>query len=716
MVAHDDDDTKYEGETTLSNDAVMGRDLSTLTTRCLDNDTSLNDDNFTIVNEENDDRMNQRNDAGYTWSRAPPGTFIITNDVHPNIKSSYVGYGVDDVILYPAGGAYNKLRKKQQYLESLLKSHWYEYSQTSTNLKKEFVITNLLAPIYHSGRQFKIYNPNYRQTGEAEYTIPNVDIAFERMAQKLRDMKKSQTAEMYLNMANAGATGKGVKRKQLIMNQENVTGAGTTSTGSTTPLKKKRISKNDAVSLPENQVDIPVTGTTKAKKKGTPRPKKKTVATNCKKKAAVPRKRSTSAAAKPRAIRQRFPAASKMPAKTSRTIQETSIFQDNDQTKLKKSSGSIDSNQEEQTEMVLLGQGSTIDAIPIRQVKPTQLISSTSSLISNGSQERHHSSSACARRPEHRNNNTMNGKKNHELSLCYNNDTTNHPTNMLDGTTATFGVDEMKKYIVRVPLPIAIRRRIGTTVTNHQHHSSIANDATKDEEQIDFSDDDDDDDDDDYDGDGDYGPVGTIMNNAIISLSSTLDPRNQPKTSHTNRRPNASTTTTGTTNPSSSTSNSRSDDLSLHELKEIIWSQWEQIDCWRRLCRRYRETYLIQRDVIRQQDKLLSSSSSSKRTNIGGNHQLLSIPRLTFNKSNFSRGYSWSTANDDHIWVPIPTPPQLPIPSHGSTTTTATSHSIPLADQPTNDVNAALVMSQIDVDVVNEEETLEETKIAICEV
>ena len=27
----------------------------------------------------------------------------------------------DDVILYPAGGAFNKLRKKQQFLESLLK-------------------------------------------------------------------------------------------------------------------------------------------------------------------------------------------------------------------------------------------------------------------------------------------------------------------------------------------------------------------------------------------------------------------------------------------------------------------------------------------------------------------------------------------------------------------------------------------------------------------
>jgi hypothetical protein len=63
-------------------------------------------------------------------------------------------------------------------------------------------------------------------------------------------------------------------------------------------------------------------------------------------------------------------------------------------------------------------------------------------------------------------------------------------------------------------------------------------------------------------------------------------------------------------NRSARSTRKRGDDqeqMSFHELKEVIWSQWEQIDCWRRLCTRYRETNDVQRQVLLHQNTLLSS-------------------------------------------------------------------------------------------------------------
>jgi hypothetical protein len=667
MVVNDaGEDAKYEVETSRSNDALMGRSLSTPSTRHFDNIDSANDTDSVVVNKENDDFKNYRNDAERSLSVTTSRSTFPTIDIKSNVDSSIVGYGVDDVILYPAGGAFNKLRKKQHYLESILKSHWYGYSQTSTNLKKEYVITNILTPMYNSGRQFKIYNPNHRQTGEAEYTIPNVDVAFERMAQKLRDMKKAQTAEVYHCVSNAKSE-KGTKRKQQSPAKGNATAAGT---ATTPPPRKKRKSKKDATSMVvDEQVDALVSAT-KVKKKGTPRPKKKTVASKCKKKAAVlpkPRKRSTTLVVGTRARLQRTPVASKSPAQQNTTELETSIDQDNDHV--------------EKNEVVLLRDNyekETVVTISISQMKPTQLISSTSSLISNGSQERNHSNSAFTKRSADSTNSKKN-KKNNEL-LFYNNN--NNNTNMMDGTVAPMGVDDMKKYIIRVPLPKAMQHRPGAA-TDQNHKSSTDQPY------------DDDDDDDEY----GINTAGTGLNDPTISWSSTIDDRNKPSRStncHPNRDENVNSTTAGA-GSANAVSGSCKDDLSLTELKEIIWSQWEQIDCWRRLCRQYKETYHIQREVILQQDKLLSSSSS-KSTNIGGisNNHLLSIPRLLFKKSNASNSYSVSTV-----------PPPHNNPCVDSTTS---GNDVAMVDHPTNDP-AEIAGTRVMENVENIE-----TSITICEV
>ena len=106
-----------------------------------------------------------------------------------------------DVVLYPAGGAFNKLRKKQVFLEQLLSQHWAEYSAAPSHLKKDYVQEHILQRIYDTGRTLKIFQGTSPVNGS--YFIPEADVAFERLAQKLRDTKKMS---LPLIRDNAAAT------------------------------------------------------------------------------------------------------------------------------------------------------------------------------------------------------------------------------------------------------------------------------------------------------------------------------------------------------------------------------------------------------------------------------------------------------------------------------------------------------------------------------
>lgn len=98
---------------------------------------------------------------------------------------------MEDVILYPAGGAFNKLRPKQTFLESLLQKNWAGYSTAPAHEKKAFVLDNIFNPIRASGRVLKIFKGKHPSRGRL--VEPKEDEAYERLAQKLRDMKKRNT-------------------------------------------------------------------------------------------------------------------------------------------------------------------------------------------------------------------------------------------------------------------------------------------------------------------------------------------------------------------------------------------------------------------------------------------------------------------------------------------------------------------------------------------
>lgn len=82
-------------------------------------------------------------------------------------------------ILFPGGGDFNKLRKKQKFLHTLLEENVDAYI-TSTR-KRQFV-KNLLAQIPGG---IKIYSKTLRHVYD-----PEENEAFHRVAQKLRDIKK----------------------------------------------------------------------------------------------------------------------------------------------------------------------------------------------------------------------------------------------------------------------------------------------------------------------------------------------------------------------------------------------------------------------------------------------------------------------------------------------------------------------------------------------
>ena len=78
------------------------------------------------------------------------------------------------------GGNFNKLRKKQTFLEKLLQDNVEEYVASST--KRQFVKENILDKIPGG---LKIFS---KEKGEA-YT-PDLNEAFDRVSQKIRDIKK----------------------------------------------------------------------------------------------------------------------------------------------------------------------------------------------------------------------------------------------------------------------------------------------------------------------------------------------------------------------------------------------------------------------------------------------------------------------------------------------------------------------------------------------
>ena len=551
----------------------------------------------------------------------------------------------DDVILYPAGGAFNKLRKKQQFLESLLKSQWQRYSEASINTKKEFVMTNVLTPIYQSGRQFKIYNLNHRDTGEEEYTIPNLDMACERIAQKLRDMKKAQTAVARL--------GKKTKRKLVHPAKRKATAAMDDSAA----VPQKRKSQKVSASVVKVIKEAPPARTTNGKKKGVSRPRKKAVAIK-----RMPEKKKTttgpqvpkqsSIASRLRRQPRSVVAKDMVPIRNMATP-ETSIDRQNGrENEPAKTCYSINTSQGEETKgaAVLKVENDETEAVVSIYVPPkmtlptTKLISSTPSLISNGSKERNRSiadSNSIRKFSEHEQlmyNHSKNCGEN-ELIRC----NCHHLASSKDDDDGTVAqvVSEMKKYVIRVP--------------------AVSKQATmENEEYVDLSDNDD---------------IGSVM-----SLSSKTADNGGNKSK--NRRPNPD----GNVN------------LSFDELKEIIWGQWEQIDCWKNLCRQYKETYSLQRDIIQQQDKLLASSSTLPVSDNTTTNSLLSIPLLSNSRKDKNCRDCSSSIKDADMKQTLQmhhTSLSVHVPGHDYATTTGT------ANLDTGKENGGI---------------LEEANITICEV
>jgi hypothetical protein len=140
-----------------------------------------------------------------------------------------------DVVLYPAGGAFNKLRKKQLFLEQLLSQHWAEYSATHSHLKKKYVHKHILQPIRKSGRTLKIFQGSSPANGF--YWIPNDDVAFDRLAQKLRDTKKSFMVPMQEGDTPAPKRPQRCRRK-----------AETTNIDAAPPKKRRKVARSKTTS------------------------------------------------------------------------------------------------------------------------------------------------------------------------------------------------------------------------------------------------------------------------------------------------------------------------------------------------------------------------------------------------------------------------------------------------------------------------------------
>jgi hypothetical protein len=100
-------------------------------------------------------------------------------------------------ILYPRGGAFNKLRGEQSYLENLLKEHLSGYVQLKSGAagKKNYVKEHIFDELEKTEHVFMIfygvspYNGKLIQPTESE--------AYKKIMQKLRSMKKDHKARTW---------------------------------------------------------------------------------------------------------------------------------------------------------------------------------------------------------------------------------------------------------------------------------------------------------------------------------------------------------------------------------------------------------------------------------------------------------------------------------------------------------------------------------------
>jgi len=98
-------------------------------------------------------------------------------------------------VLYPGGGDFNKLRKKQKFLNSLIESCVDGYLAAGSH-KRHFVKENILDKIpgglfVHHKEKEHIYQPEEQE-------------AFERVAQKIRDIKKYRMQAMKSKRGGGG--------------------------------------------------------------------------------------------------------------------------------------------------------------------------------------------------------------------------------------------------------------------------------------------------------------------------------------------------------------------------------------------------------------------------------------------------------------------------------------------------------------------------------
>lgn len=86
-------------------------------------------------------------------------------------------------IFYPAGGAFNKLRLKQSFLENLLTSNLQAHNRAPN--KRIFIERNILSQLPHG---LKVWRGKTPEDGYLE-TLDH-DAAIERILQVMRDRKK----------------------------------------------------------------------------------------------------------------------------------------------------------------------------------------------------------------------------------------------------------------------------------------------------------------------------------------------------------------------------------------------------------------------------------------------------------------------------------------------------------------------------------------------
>jgi hypothetical protein len=104
-------------------------------------------------------------------------------------------------ILYPRGGAFNKLRSKDVFLERLLTDQLESYSKHDLpgRMKKDFIKRNIFDSLKANNYVFMIFDGDHPERGQL--IQPNENEAYKIVFQKLRSMKKAMMAKR-LNPSN----------------------------------------------------------------------------------------------------------------------------------------------------------------------------------------------------------------------------------------------------------------------------------------------------------------------------------------------------------------------------------------------------------------------------------------------------------------------------------------------------------------------------------